>query len=527
MDAGTGPPQIRLAELVAALSLGIDLGFGQPMEHVLRQCLIALRLADHSGLGEQDRAAVYYTALLVNVGCHSDAHEQAKWFGDDIRLKSGKYAHDLGSLRGILATMRLVGAGNPPLHRVRVGLEFAVSGRRELDGMITQHARLACQLAEQLDLPAGVREAVGAAYEQWDGRGWPGDLRTDAIPMAARIAQLAEFAEVAHRVRGTEAATALARRQAGRQFDPALAALLCERAEEVLGGLETVPPWQAVIAAEPALAEAVSGAQLDGALTAIANFVDLKSPFMLGHSVAVADLAQEAARRLGLPGEDVRMLRRAGLVHGFGRLGVSNSIWDRPGPLSAGEWERVRMYPYLTERMLRQSAALAPLGEVAVLHRERLDGSGYPRGLSGGGISRSARILGAAEMYQSRREPRPHRPARSAPEAAAEMRAEVRAGRLDGDAVDAVLQAAGHRLPRRKDAVAGLTAREIEVLILVARGMSNRQIGEQLVIAPKTAGNHVEHIYAKAGISNRAAAAMFAVQHGFLPEERSVLSAQP
>jgi DNA-binding CsgD family transcriptional regulator len=206
---------------------------------------------------------------------------------------------------------------------------------------------------------------------------------------------------------------------------------------------------------------------------------------------------------------------------------VSNSIWDRPGPLSAGEWERVRMYPYLTERMLRQSAALAPLGEVAVLHRERLDGSGYPRGLSGGGISRSARILGAAEMYQSRREPRPHRPARSAPEAAAEMRAEVRAGRLDGDAVDAVLQAAGHRLPRRKDAVAGLTAREIEVLILVARGMSNRQIGEQLVIAPKTAGNHVEHIYAKAGISNRAAAAMFAVQHGFLPEERSVLSAQP
>ncbi len=121
----------------------MDLGFGQPMEHVLRQCLIALRLADHSGLGEQDRAAVYYTALLVNVGCHSDAHEQAKWFGDDIRLKSGKYAHDLGSLRGILATMRLVGAGNPPLHRFRVGLEFAVSGRRELDGMITQHARLA------------------------------------------------------------------------------------------------------------------------------------------------------------------------------------------------------------------------------------------------------------------------------------------------------------------------------------------------------------------------------------------------
>src|SRR6202044_3125753 len=135
MVEGTGQPQVRLAELVAALSLGIDLGFGQPMEHVLRQCLIALRLADESGLGEADRAAVYYTALLVNVGCHSDAHEQAKWFGDDIKLKSGKYDHEFGSVRGMLATMRLIGAGNSPLYRFRVGLEFAVSGHRALDGM--------------------------------------------------------------------------------------------------------------------------------------------------------------------------------------------------------------------------------------------------------------------------------------------------------------------------------------------------------------------------------------------------------
>ena len=166
-DAQT--PRARLAELVAALSLGVDLGFGQPMEHVLRQCLIALRLADQAGLGEQERMAVYYTALLVNVGCHADAHEQAKWFGDDITLKSGKYAYELGSVRGALATMRLVGAGNPPLHRFRVGLEFAFSGHRELDGMISQHARLARTLAEQLELPGAVHEGVGAAYEQWTG----------------------------------------------------------------------------------------------------------------------------------------------------------------------------------------------------------------------------------------------------------------------------------------------------------------------------------------------------------------------
>src|SRR3984885_5038798 len=164
-----GRPRVRLAELVASLSLGVDLGFGQPMEHVLRQCLIALRLAERSGLDEQHRAAVYYTALLVNVGCHADAHEQAKWFGDDITLKSGKYAYELGSVRGALATVRLVGAGNPPLYRFRVGLEFALAGHRQLDGMISQHAKLAQTLAGQLELPGAVLQGVGAAYEQWDG----------------------------------------------------------------------------------------------------------------------------------------------------------------------------------------------------------------------------------------------------------------------------------------------------------------------------------------------------------------------
>src|ERR1700729_686539 len=158
MGEGSGHPRVRLAELVAALSLGVDLGFGQPMEHVLRQCLIALRLPGHPGVGEEDRMAGSHTALLVNVGCHADAHEQAKWFGDDIALKSGKYVHEFGSVRGALAAMRLVGAGNPPLHRFRVGLEFALSGRRELDGMLSEHSRLARTLAEQLELPGTVRE---------------------------------------------------------------------------------------------------------------------------------------------------------------------------------------------------------------------------------------------------------------------------------------------------------------------------------------------------------------------------------
>jgi HD-GYP domain-containing protein (c-di-GMP phosphodiesterase class II) len=510
---------VRLAELVAALSLGIDLGFGQPMEHVLRQCLIALRLAERLGLEDQQRATVYYTALLINVGCHSDAHEQAKWFGDDISLKASKYDHDDRSLRSTVAMVRSIGAGHPPLHRFRLGLEFALSGHREVDDMIAHHAAIARTLGEHLELPAPVLEALQAAYESWDGRGWPGELRGERVPVAARVAQAAEYVEVASRVGGPAAVVELARERRGRQFDPAVADLLAAEAESILSGLDTVATWEAVIAAEPALAVVLAGDRFDAALEAIADFVDLKSPYFLGHARGVAGLAAAAGGALGLPESETRTLRRAGLVHDLGRLGVSNAIWDKPGPLAAGEWEHVRMHPYLTERMLRQSEALAPLGASAVQHRERLDGSGYPRGLSGAGISQHARILGAADAYQAMREPRPHRPPRPAGEAAAELRAEVRAGRLDGEVVEAVLGAAGHRVARRREGPAGLTPREVEVLKLLARGLSNKQIAERLVISPKTVANHVEHIYAKIGASTRAAASLFAMRHGLLPED--------
>jgi DNA-binding CsgD family transcriptional regulator len=274
-----------------------------------------------------------------------------------------------------------------------------------------------------------------------------------------------------------------------------------------------------VVGAEPALAVMLSGERLDAALAAIANFIDLKSPYFLGHSTAVAELVTEAARRREVGEGEVRTLRRAALVHDFGRLGVSNAILDKRGSLGAGEWERVRLEPYVTERMLGQSPALAPLAAIAVQHRERLDGSGYPRRLSGSAISHSARLLGAADCYQAMREPRPHRPALEADQAAANLRAEVKAGRLDSDAVEAVLGAAGHRVPRRREGPAGLTPREVDVLRLLARGLPNKQIARQLVISPKTVSNHVEHIYAKIGASTRAAAALFAVQHGLLPEE--------
>jgi HD-GYP domain-containing protein (c-di-GMP phosphodiesterase class II) len=415
--------------------------------------------------------------------------------------------------------MRFLGSGHPPLHRFRLGLEFALSGHREVDHMIAHHAAMARTMAEQLSLPDEVVESVGAAYERWDGRGWPGDLAGEAVPVASRIAHVAEFIEVANRMGGAEAARQLARERRGGDFDPALAGLVEAEADVILSDLDTVGMWDAVIDAEPALAVVLAGERFDAALLAIANFVDLKSPYFLGHGRAVADLAAEAGARLGLADADLRLLRQAGLVHGLGRLGISNAILDKRGPLGSGEWERVRLQPYLTDRMLRQSEALAPVARIAVQHRERLDGSGYPRGLSGGGIPREARVLAAADAYQAMREPRPHRPELDAGEAAAELRADVKAGRHDGDAVEAVLGAAGHRVPRRREGPAGLTPREVDVLRLLARGLSNKEIAGRLVISPKTVANHAEHIYAKIDASSRAAAGLFAMQHGLLPEE--------
>lgn len=507
---------VRLAELIAALSLGIDLGFGQPMEHVVRQTWIALRIAERLGLDADRRSVVYYTALLTNVGCHTDAHEQVKWFGDDIGLKGDKYRYGLRGPRSAVAGLRRLGAGHPVLHRFRMGLNFALSGHKDLDGMVARHSAMAQSVAAEIGLPPAVQAAVAAAYEQWDGKGWPGKLKGEAIPIAARVSHFAEFIEVAHRSGGVDPAVDLARKLAGSQFDPTLASCLAAGTGDLLGSLDRASAWEEVIAAEPTLTRPLSADELDAALGAIADFVDLKSPYLLGHGRAVGQLTQGATLILGVGTDAGRLAYRAALAHGLGRLGVSNAIWDKRGPLGAGEWERVRLQPYLTERMLQQSPALNPIGVLAGQVRERLDGSGYPKGLDGGALSMAARVLAAADVYQAMLEPRPHRAAYPPDGAAAQLRAEAGSGRLDSDAAEAVLVAAGHRSSGRRDRPAGLTAREVDVLRLVARGLSSKEIAAELVISPKTARNHIEHIYAKTGVKNRVAASTFATKHGLL-----------
>jgi HD-GYP domain-containing protein (c-di-GMP phosphodiesterase class II)/DNA-binding CsgD family transcriptional regulator len=491
MSAPPTPRRVRLAELIAMLSLGTDLGMGQPMEHQLRQTLIAVRLAERLGLDEATRRAVLYVSLIAWVGCHVDAYEQAKWFGDDLALRAESRGMDL-------TTLRPAGDGLRPQEAIE------------------NHWLATNAFATALGLSREVRDGLYQTFERWDGKGVPGEAKGEEILMPARLVNLADVVEVFHRTRGVDAAIAVARERSGSQFDPALVDVLCADAPLLLRDIDALASWPAVIAAEPALEIELSEAELESALEAIADFADLKSPWTLGHSRGVAELAYAATKLYGLSEYDAELVRRAGLVHDLGRLGVSNAIWDKRGRLTAAELERVRMHPYLTDRMLASSEALAPVRAIAVQHHERLDGSGYPRGLSGDALTPAGRILAAADAYHAMTEPRPHREAHPPEAAAAELRSGVRRALFDGDAVDAVLRAAGHPVTRRREWPGGLTNREVEVLRLLVRGLSNKEIAEQLVISRRTAGSHVEHIYTKLGVSNRAQASLFAVKHGLM-----------
>ena len=273
--------------------------------------------------------------------------------------------------------------------------------------MIENHCVATRDLAAALGLGADVREALYLTFARWDGKGVP-PKAAEEIPLPARLVTLADVVEIYHRSEGVDAAVAVALARRGTQFDPGLVDMV---GADVFEGLDAATTWDAVIDAEPGLAVWLSDAEVESALGAIADFTDLKSPWTIGHSRGVAELAFDAARHAGLSPADATLVRRAGLVHDLGRLGVSNTIWDKPGALTAAEVERVRLHPYLTERMLASSSALAPLGAIAVQHHERLDGSGYPRGLTGEAITPAGRVLAAADAYHAMTEPRPHRPA--------------------------------------------------------------------------------------------------------------------
>jgi HD-GYP domain-containing protein (c-di-GMP phosphodiesterase class II) len=509
---------VRLAELLAAFSLVTDMAMGHPSEEAMRACLLATGFARELGRAESELADIYWTTLLAHAGCTAFAHEQAALLAsDEIAVNAAGSKADFTDPRDVLAFLREVGRDRTMAGRARL-LVGMVAASRSLDrDLATANCEIAATVALRCGLAPGVDRGLRDMFERWDGRGAPEAKAGEAIAVPARFAQLALQAVVFARIGGREAALEVVRRRAGKALDPDLAGAFTRLAGPLLDGLDDVDPWPAVVAAEPGPQRWIPTGRLTDIAHVFAEVVDLKSPLFLGHSSGVADLAATAAQDLGMqPGVD-EQLRIAGLLHDLGRAGVSNRIWEKRGPLSRGEWERIRLHAYDSERILLRAPALAPLARTAGMHHERLDGSGYHRQATAPGIPLPARVLAAADALQAMTEARPHRPALDLESAAARVGEEADAGRLDRACVEAVIAAAGGRRRRGRPARPnGLTEREAEVLCLVARGLSNRDVARRLSIAPKTVGRHVEHIYDKLGIHSRAAAALFAATHGLI-----------
>jgi len=513
-QAGPRPEQpIRAAELVGALSLATDLGTGQPLEHALRTAVLAVRLGELAGASPDELADTYYVALLHAAGCTSNGHEATLLFGEDIEHRAAFFLIDPAEPAQVLAFYRThVGPGRPPEVREQM-IEAALSDPARARESFAAMCEVAQRFAGWLELGPGVEAALEYVFARWDGKGLPRDAGGEELPLPARLLHVARDFSLFLTAAGYDDARAVLERRAGSAYEPRLAELGARHFADVCAELDETRMWEHALESEPFPQVNLSPDGIDAAFAAFAALTGLKSPWHREHSTGVADLAEAAAWRLGLPAETVAFLRRAALAADLGRVGVSNAIWEKPGPLGFGEWERVRLHPHFTERAFAQSQALAPIGVLAGSHHERLDGSGYHHGLRGSALDRAERILAAADCYTAMREARPYRSALEPPAAEAELRREVEEGRLDAEAVDAVLAAAGHRVPKRPPELpAGLTPRELEVLLALVLGHSNQTIADDLGISAKTVGHHVQHVYRKAGVRSRAAATVWAFE---------------
>jgi HD-GYP domain-containing protein (c-di-GMP phosphodiesterase class II) len=507
--------QVRVVEVLAAVSLTTDLASGMPFEKGLQTCAVAASFARSLGLDRDASDVVFHTALLRSIGCTAHASENADEFGDDVRFQRALKELDVGDPVVFARQMGRFGdwAGSeqqPALAERFHRIAPTVGPRAVLAGCEVAHA-----LAPRLGLPAEAATALDHVYERWDGHGNPGRVGGSDLSLAMRVVHVCEQAVLAYHEAGPAGAVQEVARRSGGHLDPDLVAAFRSDAEAHLTPLRD-DALAAVVRAEPRTLTSVRADGLVELSRALSVLVDLKGRFLLGHSTHVAGLAREAGRLMGLGEAACVELEVAGLLHDIGRVGVPSAVWDRPGPWSAADWERVRLHPYWTDRVLRRCPGLSHLADLAAAHHEHLDGTGYHRAARAGELNAAQRVLAAADAFAELVEPRPDRPAHRQPEAAQLLERHSRGGRLDGDACAAVIEAAG--LPRRPPVYpADLSAREVDVLRLAARGLSNKQIAAELVLSDRTVGNHLARVYDKIGYRTRAGAAVFAIEHGLLP----------
>ena len=483
---------VRLAELLAALSLATDLGMGQPSGHAVQTCVLSVRLARDLQLPDDQVSDVFYVALLRYLGCTADASEVARLAGDEIDLARAVGPYVMGDVAD------------------RVSHTDVPDPEQAMATAMAIHCEAAGMLGSRLGLGERVTAALGHGFERWDGKGHPSGLASEDVPLPIRISVLARDVLLWQRLGGPAAARDIVSRRRGRAYDPQVVDAYLRSADNIAD-----IAWEDFLATEPC-PRTIAADELDRLLEVFADFADLKIPYALGHSRRVSELAGGAGQVLGMDAHQISALRRSGLLHDLGRCGISSSIWEKPGPLSQDDWERVRLHPYFTERILRRCAPLANLASIAGSHHERLNGTGYHRGLRAAGLNESARVLAAADAYASLREPRPYRPANSSAATLQRLQAEVESGALDASAVRAVVAAAEEEPPSAVRWPNQLSDREVEVLRLAVHGLTIRQVSNRLGIAPKTVDRHLQNSYAKIGVSSRAGAALYALQHGLL-----------
>ena len=505
-----------LGAVMTTLSAATDFAMSASAHFDVRSAALAVALARRLGWSEQQAQNAHYQALLRYIGCNVDTQHMAALIGDEMAIRREfagvDTANKLAVGRLLVRRLREANRQHNPWRAALNIAQALITAEGQMAAMFAGHCEVGQRLAVRIGLNDELVTSLGQLYERWDGKGLPQGLRGEPVAPAALIVSLAQDA-IVHLDSGGPAAvrTMLIARRGGahapHMVDAFLqheAALLATLAAVDAGALPEVPGGD----------EALDDNHLDRICIAMADFADIKSPWTLGHSTAVAQRAVAAAKHLHLDDEETRLLQRAAWLHDIGKVGVSAALWGKPAALTRPEQEQVRLHAYFGERVLSSSPALRSVAELASLTNDRVDGSGYFRRPPQSAISRAARVLAAADVYQALREDRPHRAALDRPRAAHLLREEAGAGHLDVQACEAVLASDGH--PARRDpAVNSLTERERDVLCSLARGHSMKQIARALDIAPKTVDHHLQRIYPKVGVRTRAGATLYAMEQGY------------
>lgn len=433
---------LLLSEVIGAFSYALDLTEGQPPGHCLRSCWIGVHVGKELGLDSATLWNLYYTLLLKDAGCSSNAARLCQLYGtDDFTVKRDFKTVDSDHLAEIVGfVLTHAGQGQGLKERMSRVLNLAAHGDELATELITTRCERGAAIARQLGFDEAVATGIHGLDEHWNGSGRPERLHGDAIPLGSRIALLAQVVDVFQAIGGSARALQEVRVRSGEWFDPAVVAAF-ESAGARPGFWDALTARDLesrVRAIEPeARLVIVDDDRLDAITTAFAQVVDSKSPYTFGHSSRVAQYADAVATRVGLTPERRRWLHRGALLHDIGKLGVSNTVLDKPGSLTPQEWEHVRAHARYTEEILSRLTPFTELALVAGAHHERLDGKGYPKGLSADAIPIETRIITVADIFDALTAERPYRGPIPAPQAL-EMMEKIRDQAVDGKCLDAL-----------------------------------------------------------------------------------------